>query len=256
MKYPKVVIGAPIHIYKDYCIRPWLDYVCTLPYPNYEVIVVDNSEDRNWHKQFIGMYPNLTVETYYASNRKIGKRHITIQEILAACQNKIVTFAKRKGAEYVLSHECDNFFKDKNFLPRLISHNKLVVGGFYQHGFGDKRFHMIQVVDQPVFGTNLVHNKIREADFREVTPQLTGDLIEAHGFGIGGVLIDMELFNQTDIKFRSDIQGKGLSDSYFYYDLTARDIPAFIDTGLNLEHVNDSWGWKKAVHELKGTPIV
>lgn len=257
MNADRVLIFAPIHQYKEYCIDAWLEHVCThFNYPNYHVFVVDNTEDKNWHRQFIGRYPNLTVTHYSPSNRKIGKRFQTIQETLAACQNKAITFANRIGASYIFSNECDNIIVQKDAIQALMIHNKLIVGSMYQHDFGEKRFHQIQTVDAPVFGTQTVSNKIRLMDYRETICMLDGGLHQVHGFGIGGVLLDMDIFNKYGIRFRSDFQGKGLSDSYLYYDAAARDIEAYIDTSIHNIHLNDSWGWKKAVEALKGREMV
>lgn len=253
MIYDKVLIGAPIHEYKDYCIHEWLKYVCTgLTYPKhrYKVIVVDNSEDRNWHKQFIGLYPNLEVTRY----QKARESEMTIQQVLAECQNKIVNYAKRNGFDSFFSHECDNF-GDPDIIERLQVHNLPVVGGFYQHGFGKDRYHMIQKMDEPIGQTKLVANRYRLLEFGETAAMINGKLQEIGNIGIGACLIQMWIFEF--LKFHSDPQGRGLSDSYFFADLTnLLGLEAYCDTSVNVKHENDSWGWKSVIENAKGRELI
>lgn len=250
MIYDKVLIAAPIHEYKNYCIRDWLKYVCTgLTYPkgSYEVMVVDNSEDRNWHKEFIGLYSNLRVERY----QKARESEMTVQQVLAECQNKMVNYAKKNKFDSLFSHECDNKAVDPDIIEKLQAHDLPVVGGFYQHGFGEKRYHMIQKLDNPIHQTRLVTNRYRLLEFEETVSMINGKLHEVGNIGIGALLIQMWVFKF--LKFHSDEKGQGLSDSYFFADLMSQlGIEAYCDTSVNVKHENDSWGYKGVIERMKG----
>ncbi len=43
--YPKVLIGTPTHITKEYSFQQWLDNIKSFTYPNFDILVVDNSPD-------------------------------------------------------------------------------------------------------------------------------------------------------------------------------------------------------------------
>lgn len=254
MLYPKVLIGAPIHKSKDYCVHEWLKHVCLdtdYPRDRFKVLIVDNSEDKNWHRQFIGLYSNLHVMHFQRSN---NQKDWTIQKVLAECQNKIVNFAKRHGFDQLMSNECDNF-GPTDMIHRLQKHDLPVVGGFYQHGFGEKRYHMIQNIDAPIFHDPTVIHKTRLMEYEETLPMINGKLHPVANIGIGAMLFQMWVFNY--IKFHSDANGIGLSDSYLTADLkNILNLEIYCDTSIDVEHRNDSWGWKKEVELFKGRQMV
>ncbi len=251
----KVLIGAPIHEYKDYVIRKWLKYVCTeLTYPGhmYKVLVVDNSPDPKWHKEFIDLYPNLEIMRY----QKPKDSEMTVQQVLAECQNKIVNYAKRNRYSHFFSHECDNMCEEQpDVIERLLAHGLPVVGGFYQHGFGGNRYHMIQKMNNPIDITRLVSNKYRLLDHMESVTMINGKLQEIGNIGIGCTMIEMWIFDL--LKFHSDEQGQGLSDSYFFADLiNLLGINAMCDTSINVTHYNDSWGYKSVIESFQGRKLM
>lgn len=43
MNQPKVLLVSPVNIIKEYCINDWLNTIKKLSYPNYDILLVDNS---------------------------------------------------------------------------------------------------------------------------------------------------------------------------------------------------------------------
>ena len=41
--YPKVLVACPTHLVKEYAMQEWVDCVNALDYPNYDILLVDNS---------------------------------------------------------------------------------------------------------------------------------------------------------------------------------------------------------------------
>lgn len=269
MIYPKVIIGCPIHESKDYCIRQWLKYVCTeLTYPGYayEVFLVDNSPNKQWHKKLLrevgGLYPNLTIIHYQPTKFFIPKGHkkpvptnYTTAEIIAQCQNKIITYCKKKKADYFCSIECDNF-SVRNVIERLQAHNKLVVGAYYQTYVGYVRTPLLQVIGNQHM-QNCITMHPRLLTYKEIVARFKPGAQAIHGIGMGCELINMEVFEKADrygnkIFYHSDQSGKGLSDSHWHTDLMQLDIEVNVDVTIPCGHWNDSWTYKNTVEALAG----
>ena len=45
---PRILVGCPTADVKDYCLEKYIKAVKSLTYPNYDVLIVDNSEDNNY----------------------------------------------------------------------------------------------------------------------------------------------------------------------------------------------------------------
>ncbi len=50
--YPKVLVACPTHLVKEYAMQEWIDCVNALDYPNYDVLVVDNSPTPELYKRW------------------------------------------------------------------------------------------------------------------------------------------------------------------------------------------------------------
>lgn len=94
---PKILLGSPISNKKAYILPEWLRYVRSLTYPELDILLVDNSDDPEWHKSIKGfkvlhVKPIGRPETYIAQS----------QEVIRQC-------AVANNFEYLFSLECDNF---------------------------------------------------------------------------------------------------------------------------------------------------
>lgn len=268
MFYPKVIIGCPIHETKEYSIRKWLKYVCTqLTYPTYayEVYLVDNSKNKQWHKKLLRevgpLYPNLTIVHYQpgkfyippGKNRRPIPTNYTTAEVIAQCQNKIVAYCKKQKAHSFMSIECDNF-SVRNVIERLQAHNKLVVGAYYQTYVGYLRTPLLQVLSNKHL-KNVMELRPRLLTYKEAINRLKPGLQPIHGIGMGCELINMDVYDIKDkygntISYRSDKTGKGLSDSLWHADLEQLDAEVNVDTSIPCGHWNDSWVFKNTMEAL------
>lgn len=47
LKFPKMLVACPNHVVKEYSFQKWIDNVKCLTYPNYDILVVDNSPNES-----------------------------------------------------------------------------------------------------------------------------------------------------------------------------------------------------------------
>ncbi len=60
---PKVLVACPNHIVKEYSFPFWIDTVTNLTYPNYDVLVVDNSPNGELAERYGRRVPIVKLDT-------------------------------------------------------------------------------------------------------------------------------------------------------------------------------------------------
>ncbi len=59
---PKVLVTCPVYDGKEYCFQKWIDNVKSLTYPNYDILVVDNSKTEDFHNKYKNQIPMIRKE--------------------------------------------------------------------------------------------------------------------------------------------------------------------------------------------------
>lgn len=111
----KILIGAPIHRLKDYCIREWLKNVSELrkTYPA-DFLMVDNSPGLSYLEKVKGYCRKLGIKDFEIRHLQITQEKETnenvdeqIHERVAYSQEIIRQFTLSKGYDAWFSWECD-----------------------------------------------------------------------------------------------------------------------------------------------------
>ena len=119
-KFPKVLVGCPTSNYKEYCLKEYAEAVKSLTYPNYNILLIDNSKDDIYLKKINGIGLPAKKGPWFegALKRIITSRNILREEIL------------EKGYDYLLSLEQD-VISPKDIIERLLRHKKQVISAIY-----------------------------------------------------------------------------------------------------------------------------
>lgn len=93
--YPKVLIGTPIHETKEYSLQRWLNNIKSFTYPNFDVLVVDNSptEDlmNRWKDKVDIRHINTKGIEQYTEMRKNLSFDLIRKEFLKGDYERMVT---------------------------------------------------------------------------------------------------------------------------------------------------------------------
>jgi hypothetical protein len=57
LKAPKVLVTCPVYDGKEYSFQKWIDNVKSLTYPNYDILVVDNSKTEDFYNKYKDQIP-------------------------------------------------------------------------------------------------------------------------------------------------------------------------------------------------------
>ncbi len=228
-KYPKVLVGCPTSSHKEYCIEEYWERLKNLTYPNYDVLLVDNSKDDVYFEKLKKMNIPVIKSKYFdfAKDRIIFSRNIIRQKVIDG------------DYDYFLSLEQD-VIPPRGLIERLLWRNKDVVSGLV--------FHLVPKVDKngkkyllqiPMLGRN-VDNTDKISMFRTEQVLSSGSLVEIDYASMGCLLIKNNILDK--IKFRYEEYGSDDVDNVIWDDFCfcrdARKLgySLFADLGVRCKH--------------------
>jgi hypothetical protein len=233
---PLVAVVAPISDKKEYVIDKWLKHIFQLTYPNFVIILVDNSPKKDLYSRLKRQYPEIS------SIRHFSPKNLTSVMYITHSQNILVSEAKLFGAEYFMSIECD-VFPPKNVIELLLAHKSPIACGVYPYMDGVKRKPLLITIEEDITG----HIRHRNREYAESLLFMDGKPKYNFGQGIGCALIDMRVFNFVSFRFEKDMEHH--SDTFFYQDLYFRGIDPVVDTSIVCRHENSDWAETKKEDE-------
>lgn len=227
MEHPKVLVACPTSRHHSYCLRDFVNAVKNLTYPNYDVLVAENSKDDGYLE---------AIKKQGLSVAK-GPWHDGVIPRITASRNLL--------RQYMLENEYDYYFSmDQDTIPpadiieRLMRHGKEIVSGVYF------TFHMVngKPKEVPVVWTGYdeADNSMRYLDVKDL---LKPQLLEVSAFGMGCMLAKREVMEK--IAFRFDQKIGGFEDVYFCHDARKLGYKLYIDTTARCDHITVGGGkWK------------
>jgi len=229
MLSPKVLVFTPIYKAKDYCLDEFLENCKKITYKNYEHIIIDNSDTKQYYYELQSRLEGTGIKVFHT------ERGNNSREALARAQNVARKYFLEGDYKFLLSLESD-IFPPIDFIQKLILHLRPVVTGFYEIGSQTVRLPCITIKEYHknlgAFGTRL----LRKDEYKDYT---NVGLKEVAAGGMGICLMErwvVELF-----PFYYDPRFTGHSDVYFFNDCLNHSIPVYVDTDIVCDHKNSDW---------------
>lgn len=129
MSHPKILVFSPTYEGKDYIFKRFYERISSLDYPNYDFMIIDNTED--------DAYFNGLVEQGYKNIYRVS-RGGNSRQALCNAQNLARKRAIAEGYDYLLSVESD-LIPPKDVINKLLKHFVPVVGVVYLLGTGGQK---------------------------------------------------------------------------------------------------------------------
>ncbi len=229
---PKVLVGCPTAVYKEYCLDQYAKAATSLRYGRYDIIIVDNSPSEEYKKKL-----EETFSSYNKNNLKItilkGDHLEHAKERIVSSRNLIREYALERGFDYFLSLEQD-VIPPKDIIERLLRHKKSVISGLYftRYLTGDKK------VIRPLAWAR---NNTGKLAFISDSRLRTFRLLQVEASGLGCVLIKKDIIAKHQFRLFDD--KSTYDDMPFYYDLQKSGVPVFIDTQAICKHLIEGMDW-------------
>ena len=224
MSLPRVLVGCPTSDYKAYCLTDYADAVKQLSYPDYDILLVDNSETDGYAKEITKQGLPVVRSPFHPG---------ALQRIVES-RNRLRQEALERGYGYLLSLEQD-VIPPKDVIERLLRLRKGIATGIY---FNRGQGRLI-----PLLGIDRGEEKFAYVP-EELLAQVKGAM-RVDYCGLGCVLIHHRVLQE--IPFRVEEDKAGFDDWWFCVDAKSRGHDIFALPDLTCKHLlkGRPWSWKE-----------
>jgi hypothetical protein len=245
-KTGRVLIGIVTSEYKKYCEDDFIKQLSMIPYPDYEIIIVDNSyEDRT---------EELSQKLLAAGRLVTVERDVWCANVKARIMtsyNKVREYFLKGNYEFLLIIESDIFVKDWTFLKRWVELDKPVILGVYPLYSIMPKISPADRARSPkdkagrsfIFSNSFRRGSFSEGRFwarfwsaeelKRGTVKLERD---TGGFSMGLILFYKDVLKHFAFKY-----GHTTPDGYLKSDCDFHRIDTYADTDLEIEHRDGDW---------------
>ena len=233
----KILICSPTAAAKNYCAEKWLLTLNKLKYPNFEVVVYDNTSDGGANANYLNFLSQQLCVTFpFKAIHIPDTSKMDLLSRLTKSHNACLLYAMQNGFKHILHLETD-VMPEPDVIERLLAHKKKVVGAMYYRDEGKSRKLMVQRHIRRAYNNILAVNMGPQDDVCFIN----GTLKKVAHVGLGCVLIDLNIFkNGFVFRYKQGIDAA--PDSYFAEDCFRYGIDIWADTSLICEHHNMAWG--------------
>jgi hypothetical protein len=231
---PRILVACPTAAAKNYTALEWMQNTQLFNYPNYDVIVFDNTEDDGLNAAYLN---NLAKENGILNYKAIhysNNKHKSIIERMCISHNLCREYAINNGYSHLLHLESD-VICPIDALQNLYVANKQVIGGLYYRDSGVSRKLMVQnrIYRSPnnIITENFLPNE--DVFFIDGTIKPTAHI------GLGCLLIKVNVLKKISFRFIDKIAIH--PDSYFSEDCYRNGIKIYADTNIICKHNNENW---------------
>lgn len=234
MKAPKVLLGCPTSDYKEYCLEEFAEGLKRLTYPNFDILLIDNSEDDRYYNKIKSLgIPVLRSEfTEKARDRIVRDRNILRKKVLD------------EDYDYFFSLEQD-VIPPFDVIERMIKRQKKIVSGIYCKEYYVTKEPKVVVIQPLIYkkvseDPNALLSKVQQFKWEEVKGD---DLIEIGACGVGCLLIHRDILK--DIEFRYDPERDAFDDMWFCIDADLKGFKIYADCSIKCKHLVQGMDWNQ-----------
>jgi len=217
---PKVLVGCPTWEGKKYCLKEYAEAVKKLDYDNFDVLIVDNSQENKYLDELKEAGLNAVKGTWHEKAR----------DRIIASRNFIKEYALKNEYDYFFSLEQDVIVQPDT-LKKLLSHNKKIISGIVMNnlpvGNTVKMMPMIYVMHK-LDATGLDYISTEELSKQQV--------IEVKACALGCVLIHKDVLAKITFRYTG-----GFDDMMFCKDAIEAGFKIYADTTVKPKHLHSSW---------------
>lgn len=231
--YPKILLGGPVSDHHDYCFDDFVNSIKSLSYPNFDVLLVDNSKDDVFFNKISKIFP--TVKIPYNESIKVR---------LTDSRNLVRKKVIDGGYDYLFCLDQD-VVPPKDILEKLVSHAQNIVTGIYFNTF-TKLNPITMKTETRKLPILWVKNNQDSTSAVPVRMDVinSGAFIKIHMCGTGCILIHRDVLEK--INFRCERYKEGVDDVFFCQDALKLGFDIYADCRVICDHLVDKrtmqWG--------------
>jgi GT2 family glycosyltransferase len=228
MQQPKILVGCPTSEHKAYCLDKYAETVRSLTYPQYDILLVDNSATNTYAERIRQLGLPVLKDIYFehARERITHSRNILREQVL------------EKGYDYFLCLEQD-VIPPRDIIERLLQHQQPVVTGVYYMEYDLKKQGTLigKKILPLLYARHDCDNLIQLTSEKIQAPQL----LRVAASGLGCMLIHRSVLEKISFRYVED--KLVFDDIWFCQDLERHKIPLFVDTSVKCKHLMHAMDW-------------
>jgi len=263
MQYiPKVLVACPTSSRHKHLLDEWVESLNSLTYPNFEVCLVDTSQDNGeYFKELQKIKIGDKKVRVFRKPWDDKKRHIL--QHLADCRNWIREYFLKGSFSHLFFLDSDIMFTNtpKNIIQRLLSHNKDCVGYYvpiYEKpnqkpcvfksgnlicGKGLDLFSWDEMKAYEDFVNRFRDNRLTESE-KDLSKFIIQDihkpyLLKVYAVGIGCCIINKEVL--VNVPFRTHDKIILGEDIWFFSECEDKGFEFWVDTDIHPDHKHTDW---------------
>lgn len=262
MEYPKILVGAPVCGHYEFCIDRYIDALKNMDYPNYEVLLVDNTDNPAFFEKLKDLVKGTRINVI-----RVGHEEPSIKMKMVIGRNLLREKALKEGFDYFFNLDQD-VIPPLDVLKRLVVHNKDIVTGIYDsdvfiNGKIEARpvayvYHTKEEIenlkkmskDQIKEYSNDLFSALQANnwDFEDSYRQLSFDdikdkvLIEIKMCGTGCIFVSSKTLKQIPFRYNSSA---GFDDALFCKEAIQKNFKVYADCSVKCMHLarQKPWDW-------------
>lgn len=237
---PKVIVASPTFDKMKYCQDEFFNSIKNLSYSNYDILIVDNS-DEDFYFEGLKKISGINV----VRDKNIGKSGF--QKVVSS-RNKIIEYAIENNYDYIFMIDSD-VIPPSNIIEELISCGKDLVSGLYFNFFNvneqvkilpvawreinEKEFEQLKKIlnfDEKIKSHKDLRRHLTEEEIE------SNELLEVKYPSAGCMLISKEVF----IKARYGLLDKENTsdDIYFFDEIASLGFKMYVYTKIKCRHLS------------------
>lgn len=240
--FPKILVACPTSRDKNYCFERWIDNVVGFTYPNYDIVMFDNTCDggknagflNDYFKNNFGVFTDKKFQALNSLTLNKIKNLDSLKERIALSHNDCRNYTLNNDYDFLFHLESD-VIPPPDVIENLLFHKKEVTSAVYYTDDGMYRKPMIQMKLK-------IAENYRSSywlNYKNENNYINGQLLQVACAGLGSSMISSKVLNK--IAFRTEKNDK-FPDTLFAEDCEKLQIPVFVDTKIICEHLNKNWG--------------
>lgn len=237
---PKVLIGCPTSEVKSYALEKFIEGLYTLTYPNFDVLIEDNSPKSDYFHRLQAFAEKWNREKSPSAFSVIrsGFTSKFARERIIIGRNKLRQFVLENNYDYFFSLEQD-VIPPADIIERLLAREKKIISGCYFTVFPN--YPSVRLVAfkhvPPANPAEPLWDVGPPLGIMEVLPSR---VLDVSVVGVGCLLIHSSVLEK--VSFRYDSSTDASDDMFFCYDARKAGYSIYLDSSQFCQHYYDSWG--------------
>ena len=238
----KILIGTPTCWLYEYCLKEFAEAVASLTYPNYDILLIDNSPDDKY------------LEKIKKSGLKAIKSpyHEGARDRIVASRNMLREYAIKNNYDYLLSLEQD-VIPPKDVIEKLIAIKQKIASALYFNLNNKYEFpNLVEGTIELPLAYKLFSKDEQSKPFKEqLLRKLTKEDVSikkkllVRMTGLGCMLIHKDVLNKIPFDYYREYLSS--DDRHFCDKATEYNIPIIVDTSIICRHLTAKrpFDWSK-----------